>query len=51
MRKNENQAGYTLLESLAVFAVISVVAVCLVTIVGHMYERYKNSRLEEQKQG
>ena len=48
MRKNENQAGYTLLESLAVFAVISVVAVSLINIVGHMYERYKNSRLEEQ---
>ena len=48
MMRYENQKGYTLLEAIAVMAIISIVASTIVATMGRMYDRYKTSRLTSQ---
>lgn len=48
MKKNSEQSGYTLLESLAFICIITMVAISIISVISHMLDRYKISRVTSQ---
>lgn len=48
MKKSSSQSGYTLIESIGFIAVITMVAISIISVVSHMLDRYRNSRLTSQ---
>lgn len=48
MKKTSEQAGYTLIESIAFICIITIVAIAIISVVSHMLDRYKISRVTSQ---
>nr|QIM10303.1 hypothetical protein PlAlph_0570 [uncultured Alphaproteobacteria bacterium] len=48
MRNKSEQSGYTLLESIAFICIIIMVAISIISVVSHMLDRYRISRLTSQ---
>lgn len=48
MKKTSEQAGYTLIESIAFICIITMVAISIISVISHMLDRYKISRVTSQ---
>lgn len=48
MKKCSEQSGYTLLESLAFICIITMVAISIISVISHMLDRYRISRVTSQ---
>lgn len=48
MKRPASQSGYTLMESLAFICIITMVAISIISVVSHMLDRYKISRITAQ---
>lgn len=48
MKKTSEQTGYTLIESIAFICIITMVAIAIISVVSHMLDRYKISRVTSQ---
>ncbi len=48
MKKCSEQSGYTLLESIAFICIITMVAISIISVISHMLDRYRISRVTSQ---
>ncbi len=48
MKRPASQSGYTLVESIAFICIITMVAISIISVVSHMLDRYKTSRITAQ---
>ncbi len=48
MKPNKTQSGYTLIESIAVIAILTAVVGTIIKTISHMHDRYRVSRLTSQ---
>lgn len=48
MKRPASQSGYTLVESIAFICIITMVAISIISVVSHMLDRYKISRITAQ---